>query len=68
MELELRQGVLDRCDEQHGYLSSIVDKNVESRKLFPNVGREGIDGARVFNVELHAAHAGGGAAVISLRC
>ena len=40
--------------------SGIIDKNVEFRELFPDASREGIDGARIFNVELHAAHTGVG--------
>src|ERR1700722_15207276 len=37
--------------------SGIVDQDVEFRELFPNVGCEAVDGMRVCNVELHAAHA-----------
>ena len=40
--------------------SGIVDKNVEFGELFPDAGCERIDGARIFNVELHAVHAGVG--------
>jgi hypothetical protein len=40
--------------------SGIIDQNVEFRELFPDAGREGIDGLRIFNVELHTAHAGVG--------
>ena len=40
--------------------SGVVDKNVEFRELFLKTAREGIHGTRIFNVELHAMHAGVG--------
>src|SRR5438445_11667522 len=38
----------------------VVDENVEVRELFLHLAGEGIDRARVFDVESHAAHAGVG--------
>jgi hypothetical protein len=40
--------------------SGIVDKNVKFGELFPDAGRERIDGRRIFKVELHTVHAGVG--------
>jgi hypothetical protein len=58
----LRYGEIDIVDGEVFMLrdSGIVDENVELRELFPDVGREGIDGTKIVNVELHPAHAGVG--------